>query len=142
MQFTSPVPIDQTVSILQSHAHKVAILADTVVEVSSNWQSQTEFSVKRRWKGRRANLFTSTFIELKGELAATHDQKTSVNARIQLGVMAYVTGICVILFVLFVPGSRQGLYLLFPAVIVMSYIMDAYVIYRVIDSLKKGYRVT
>lgn len=138
MQFTAPVSIDEAVRILSSHSAEIPVLADTVVEVSKGWEGKGDFSVKRRWKSRG---WTYTVVQLTGTLAAASDSTTAVNLRIGLDIMAYVAAAFAVILLLAGLNTRNGeLLILCSIVIVLLFVFDAYVLYRVIDSLKKGRR--
>ena len=142
MQFTVPMSIDETAHMLLSHGQAIPIFADTVVEVTSSqrWDSRGEFSVKRRWKGRRG-WFSYTAVELKGTIAVVSDYQTQVDAQIHLPVAAYLIG--AFAFISLLVGSTGGdaqIGLLFALVIALLFAFDAFVLYRVIRSLRIGKR--
>lgn len=138
MRFTAPVPFQQAVWILSTHHHEVPVLADTIVELpETERRSSGDFVVKRRWKG--STIMKYTVVELRGSLTETPEGKTNVNARIQLGDMAYVSIVFVILFVIVGANSRDAeIALLGAGVIITLFVLDAFVLYRIIDSLKTG----
>lgn len=140
MQFTAPVSIDEAVRILSSHSAEIPVLADTVVEVSRGWEGKGDFSVKRRWKAKRG-WGKYTVVYLNGTLAAASDSTTAVNLRIGLDIMAYVAAAFAVLLLLAGLNARNGeILILCSIVIVLLFVFDAYVLYRVVDSLKRGRR--
>lgn len=140
MRFTAPVSFEEAVWILASHGQVVPVLADTLVELPEmRRRSSGDFVVKRRWK--TSVLLKYTVVEIRGSLTQTAEQQTLVNARIQLGDMAYVAVVFAIIMLVAAPNAPEPeVFRLAAGVIVALFAVDAYVIYRIIRSLKKGKR--
>lgn len=161
MRLTTPHTLDETKRILLHHIAHVPILADTEVSFGTEAtedappvdlprtaygmsprpkleETSATYRVERYWKAARG-LLRYPVTGLSGTLRKISEDETEVTVHVELYEMAYIVlGVILIGILMIASPQTRELGLIIAIALSVLFLLDAYVLFRVVVSIRDG----
>ncbi|MBL8133572.1 MAG: hypothetical protein JNL42_17045 [Anaerolineae bacterium] len=139
MDIDCPVSAKDARDILYSFDSTDSLAVGTEIECFTPHSGDpVPYSVKRVWHGRFGIRYG--VVEMYGQLQAQGETRSRLSARFKVHIMAFVN---IILILAFLAASTQvkkdgWIYAIGGLVVAGMFVLDAYVLFRVVECLKTG----